>query len=43
VAFYIKPERFCSDCGYPIDQCECLVPDDQETEGEEDFEDKDYL
>jgi len=43
MAFYIRPEIFCNDCGYPIDQCICLYPDDEEVESEEEVRDEDYL
>lgn len=42
--FYIRQEKFCEVCGFPVDQCECLVPDSEETEAEDvEIRDEDYL
>lgn len=40
--FYIRPEKFCEDCGYPIDMCECF--DDAEYfDDDDEVKDEDYL
>jgi len=42
MAFFIRTERFCETCGRPLDQCECLLPKENDSD-DLDFEDEDYL
>ena len=42
--FYIRQEKFCETCGFPLDQCECLAPDKEEAESmDAEIRDEDYL
>ncbi len=42
MSFYTQIERYCDDCGYPVDQCECGTELERDAEPSE-IRDEDYL